>query len=133
MKYRKFTNTLLSFLLTVSIFTISLPQVGFAQTSAKTAKISDIQKRLASIEAKLVKRQAELGIPGVSLAIVKDGEVIYSKGLGYKDFENKVPMTADTQLAIGSATKAFTLAAAQPFAGSSESAACAGALGRHCH
>src|SRR5690606_29526846 len=30
------------------------------------------------------------------------------KGLGYKDFENKVPVTADTQFAIGSATKAFT-------------------------
>ena len=108
MKIRKFTSTFLSLLLTISIFTISLPQVGFAQTSAKTAKVTDIEKRLSSIEAKLEKRRAELGIPGVSLAIVKDNKVIYSKGLGYKDFEKKVPMTADTQLAIGSATKAFT-------------------------
>jgi CubicO group peptidase (beta-lactamase class C family) len=44
----------------------------------------------------------------MSLAIVKDGKVVYAKGLGLKDFENKVPVTADTQFAIGSATKAFT-------------------------
>jgi CubicO group peptidase (beta-lactamase class C family) len=44
----------------------------------------------------------------MSLVIVKDGAVIYSKGLGYKDFEKKIPVTSDTQFAIGSATKAFT-------------------------
>ncbi|MEP6903295.1 MAG: serine hydrolase, partial [Actinomycetota bacterium] len=46
--------------------------------------------------------------PGMSLVIVKDGEIIYMKGLGYKDFENKIAVTPDTQFAIGSATKAFT-------------------------
>ena len=44
----------------------------------------------------------------MSLVIVKDDQVIYAKGSGYKDFENKVPVTPDTQFAIGSATKAFT-------------------------
>ncbi|HEX3101835.1 MAG TPA: serine hydrolase domain-containing protein, partial [Pyrinomonadaceae bacterium] len=34
--------------------------------------------------------------------------IIYSKGLGYKDYESKVAVTPDTQFAIGSATKAFT-------------------------
>ena len=31
-----------------------------------------------------------------------------SKGFGYKSFEKKIPVTAETQFAIGSATKAFT-------------------------
>jgi CubicO group peptidase (beta-lactamase class C family) len=44
----------------------------------------------------------------MALVIVKDGKAIYSKGLGYKDFENEVPVTSSTQFAIGSATKAFT-------------------------
>ena len=44
----------------------------------------------------------------MALVIVHDGKVIYSKGLGYKDFEKKVPVTPNTQFAIGSATKAFT-------------------------
>ena len=109
MKTTRFVSNFLSLVLTVSIFTISLPQFGYAQTATKTASSSsDLQSRLAKIEAKLVERQKKLGIPGVAFAIVKDDKVVYSKGLGYKNFEKKTPITADTQLAIGSATKAFT-------------------------
>ena len=44
----------------------------------------------------------------MSLAIVKDDQIIYLKGLGFKDFEKKLPVTPDTLFAIGSASKAFT-------------------------
>ena len=108
MKSKEFISTLLSFVLTVSIFTVSLPQIGYSYSPAQSSySQSDLKERLSRIERKTEKRRKELGIPGMSLAIVKDGKVVYSKGLGYKDFEKKVPMTADTQLAIGSATKAF--------------------------
>jgi CubicO group peptidase (beta-lactamase class C family) len=101
---------LFSLVITFSIFTVSLPQIGYAQTSAaaQTQISSDLPQRLQTIEEKVEKRRSELGIPGMSLVIVKDGAVIYSKGLGYKDFEKKIPVTPDTQFAIGSATKAFT-------------------------
>lgn len=103
------TRTSLTFLLLLSFITATLPQVGYAQisTAAATAPAT-YEKAVAEIEAKTEARRKELGIPGMSLVIVKDGQVIYIKGLGYKDFENKVPVTADTQFAIGSATKAFT-------------------------
>lgn len=104
---RKSIRLFLSLSLLLSIFTISLPQIGYAQTS--TAQVStDLQKGLQTIEEKVEKRRNELGIPGMSLVIVKDGEIIFMKGLGYKDFEKKIPVTPDTQFAIGSATKAFT-------------------------
>jgi CubicO group peptidase (beta-lactamase class C family) len=101
---------LFSLVITFSIFTVSLPQIGYAQISVttQTQTSSDLQKGLQNIEEKVEKRRSELGIPGMSLVIVKDGAVIYSKGLGYKDFEKKIPVTPDTQFAIGSATKAFT-------------------------
>lgn len=110
MTIRKFSAAFLSFILTISIFTVSLPVLGYAQTSQKTSQTvsTDLQSRLSSIEAKLIEKQKELGIPGISLAIVKDGKVILSKGFGYKNFEKKIPVTAHTQFAIGSATKAFT-------------------------
>jgi CubicO group peptidase (beta-lactamase class C family) len=98
---------LLSLTLVFSLFTLSLPQVGYAQATA-TQTQTDYSKGLATIEEKMEKRRQELGIPGLSLVIVKDGKVIYNKGLGYKDFEKKIAVTADTQFAIGSATKAFT-------------------------
>ncbi|HEX8250976.1 MAG TPA: serine hydrolase [Pyrinomonadaceae bacterium] len=105
---KTFSQSILSFLLIVSIFTVSLPQIGYAQTSAQTQVSNDLARQLQTIEEKVEARRKELGIPGMSLAIVRDDQVIYAKGLGYKDFEKQVPVTADTQFAIGSATKAFT-------------------------
>ncbi|MBK9154462.1 MAG: serine hydrolase [Chloracidobacterium sp.] len=110
MKTDKFFRALLSFAILVSLVSGALPIVGLAQTgsAATAAAESKYSTALATIEEKTEARRKEHGIPGMSLAIVKDGEVIYSKGLGYKDFENKVPVTPETQFAIGSSSKAFT-------------------------
>lgn len=105
---KSFSNALLSLFLSFSLISVSLPTVGYAQSPATTAASDQFQKGLATIEEKVEARRKELGIPGMSLVIVKDDKVIYAKGLGYKDFENKIAATADTQFAIGSATKAFT-------------------------
>lgn len=106
---RSIRRILLTLSLMFATFCTSLPATGYAQTAATTAAAADqYAKGLATIEEKVEARRKELGIPGVALAIVKDDRVIYSKGLGYKDFENKVAVTPDTQFAIGSATKAFT-------------------------
>ncbi len=109
---RTFSQSILSLLLVVSIFTVSLlPPSAYAQTSggaAQTQASNDLARQLQAIEEKVEARRRELGIPGMSLAIVRDDQIIYAKGLGYKDFEKQVPVTADTQFAIGSATKAFT-------------------------
>ncbi len=106
---KKFSNyRLLSFLFTLFVLSSSLPGTGYSQTPARTYSAADLKARLSSIEEKAEKRRKELGIPGMSLAIVKDNKVIYSKGLGVKNFEQKIAMTADTQMPIGSATKAFT-------------------------
>ncbi|MFL6468146.1 MAG: serine hydrolase [Pyrinomonadaceae bacterium] len=97
---------LLVFALLFSMAFTAIPSVGYAQ--AAVAASSQYEKGLAAIEQKTDARRKELGIPGMSLVIVKDDKIIYAKGLGYKDFENKVPVTTDTQFAIGSASKAFT-------------------------
>lgn len=95
------------FVLLFSFLAAPLPCSAFAQTTGTAAAV-DYSAQLQAIEDKLETRRKELGIPGVSLVIVKDDKIIYLKGLGYKDLENKVPVTPDTQFAIGSATKAFT-------------------------
>ncbi|HLA96149.1 MAG TPA: serine hydrolase domain-containing protein, partial [Pyrinomonadaceae bacterium] len=94
--------------LLASFVLAGLPVHAFGQAAAQTAAVADYKSGLAAIEAKTDARRQELGIPGMSLVIVKDGKVIYAKGLGFKDFENKVLVTADTEFAIGSSTKAFT-------------------------
>jgi CubicO group peptidase (beta-lactamase class C family) len=51
----------------------------------------------------------DLKVPGVAMAVVAEDEVVLAKGYGLKDVDNKLPMTPDTLLAIGSCTKAFTV------------------------
>ncbi|MCL6259421.1 beta-lactamase family protein [Aquiflexum sp. TKW24L] len=47
-------------------------------------------------------------IPGVSVGIVYDGELIYQKGFGYADTDKKILSTADTRYRIASQSKIFT-------------------------
>jgi CubicO group peptidase (beta-lactamase class C family) len=49
-------------------------------------------------------------VPGLSLAIVKDGKVVVVKGYGVRKLGESVPVDEDTAFAIGSNTKAFTTA-----------------------
>lgn len=98
-------RTITAFLAFASLLLVSLP---VAATGGSRTWAPEFSERINSIEKKFEKRRKALGIPGMSVAIVKDGKVLLSKGYGYKDFESKVPMTPDTQLAIGSASKAFT-------------------------
>jgi CubicO group peptidase (beta-lactamase class C family) len=50
-------------------------------------------------------------VPGISVAIVKDGKVIVAKGYGVRKLGNPMPVDEFTMFAIGSNTKAFTTAA----------------------
>ena len=66
------------------------------------------KKALADFDALVMRGLESLKVPGLAVAVVKDDEVIIAKGYGFRDVEKKIPMTADTLLAIGSASKAFT-------------------------
>ncbi|MEO8449477.1 MAG: serine hydrolase [Gemmatimonadota bacterium] len=48
-------------------------------------------------------------VPGVAIAVVKNGQVVLLKGYGYKDVATKTPVTPQTKFAIGSVTKSFTV------------------------
>jgi CubicO group peptidase (beta-lactamase class C family) len=46
--------------------------------------------------------------PGVAVVVVKDGEILFSKGYGYADMENKVPVDPEkTVFEYGSVSKLF--------------------------
>lgn len=47
-------------------------------------------------------------IPGLSLAILKDREVIYSRGYGFRNISKALPADEKTLYGIGSITKSFT-------------------------
>lgn len=45
---------------------------------------------------------------GFAVAVVEKDKIVYAKGFGFRDYEKKLPVTANTLFAIGSCTKAFT-------------------------
>ena len=53
-------------------------------------------------------QMAYFGQPGISVAVVKDQEVVWSKGFGYADVEKEVEASPETIYRIASITKLFT-------------------------
>lgn len=47
-------------------------------------------------------------VPGISVGILKDGEVVYSKGHGVRSLTTKKDMTAETLVGVASNSKGFT-------------------------
>ena len=47
-------------------------------------------------------------VPGLSLAVVKEGKVIYARGFGARRFKDNAPATPNTLYGVGSCTKPFT-------------------------
>ena len=64
--------------------------------------------RLEKLVGELEAKRKEHHIPGMAIAVVKDGDVVLAQGFGSADLENKKPVTPETLFAIGSTTKAFT-------------------------
>jgi CubicO group peptidase (beta-lactamase class C family) len=65
---------------------------------------------LAAIDAYVRESVRDRGCAGLSLAIVRDGKLIFAKGYGKRSLEEDAPVEADTPFAVGSLTKQFTCA-----------------------
>lgn len=67
--------------------------------------MESIMRKLDGIVEELL---AKWNVAGMSVALVKDGEVLCARGYGKRDVENDLPMTGETVMPIGSVTKTFT-------------------------
>lgn len=63
---------------------------------------------LKDLDAFVEKGLAEWKVPGLSIAVVKDGAVVLSRGYGVRDLATKEKVTPETLFSIASATKSFT-------------------------
>jgi CubicO group peptidase (beta-lactamase class C family) len=65
----------------------------------------------AKVDAYVAQQMREQRIPGLSLAVVRDGKIIKVKGYGYADLEFNAPVTPETKFESGSIGKQFTATA----------------------
>lgn len=66
---------------------------------------------LKGLDALIEQSRKTWNVPGLSVAVVKNDQVVYLKGFGVKELGKTDAVTPDTRFAIGSTTKAFTTAA----------------------
>lgn len=62
---------------------------------------------LATFELEVKQLQKKYKIPGMSVAIIQNQQIILAEGYGFADIENKIPATADTPYNIASLSKPF--------------------------
>ncbi len=70
----------------------------------------NIDKKLKVLDAYYEQALADWNVPGMAVAIVKDGKIIFSKGYGTRNVNTGDPVDGNTLFAIASNSKAFTSA-----------------------
>src|SRR5271170_2199868 len=65
-------------------------------------------EKQVQIESAVSKFMASSGAPGISVAVVENGESVWSSGFGYADLENHVVATPATLYRLGSISKPIT-------------------------
>ena len=73
--------------------------------------IVNAQQTPADLDAYVARSMKTFDVPGISVAIVKDGKVVLAKGYGVRKLGESAPVDENTLFGIGSNTKAFTAAA----------------------
>ena len=82
------------------VLLFSIPALG--QPAGKYAEA------IRSIETQVESERLNAGIPGVSIALVEDQTVIWTKGFGHMDLAKSKTATPDTVYRVGSVSKLFT-------------------------
>ena len=68
---------------------------------------SQDKTRLERFEKQVDVLRNLLHIPGMSAAVVKNQQVLWAKGFGFADLENRTPVTPETVFHLASITKTF--------------------------
>lgn len=82
----------------------SLLAPGGVRAGARAGEAEDVDAFVAA-------RMREQSVPGLSIAVVREGKVVLAKGYGLANVETNAPATADTVYRLASLTKQFTAAA----------------------
>lgn len=79
---------------------------------SQAAPHGEDEARTAEVDRYIAEQMAERQIPGLQLAVVKDGRLVLSRSYGVANLQTPVAVTRETRFAINSITKAFTGVAA---------------------
>ena len=73
------------------------------------AKADAARQALSGFDRFVDSTLAAWKVVGAGIGIVVDGQVVYNRGHGFRNLEQRLPVTENTLFAIGSSSKAFTV------------------------
>lgn len=76
-----------------------------------SAQDIDVQKRMKGFDQTVEKILKDWNVPGCGIGIVVKDKLVFARGYGYRDLENRLPVTPNTLFQIASNTKLFTATA----------------------
>ncbi|HKE06821.1 MAG TPA: serine hydrolase [Candidatus Acidoferrum sp.] len=84
--------------------------LGFGRARAQlvTPPRSDYADVVAVLKPFIEQQMADKQLPGLSIAIIDDQQMVWASGFGFADPKAKIPATAETVYRIGSVSKLFT-------------------------
>jgi len=77
-------------------------------TAAPAERYSAAVEKARSLARALVVKE---NLPGLSVAVAIDGEIVWAEGFGFANIESRVPVTPRTRFRTGSVSKTLTAAA----------------------
>jgi len=90
-----------------------LALAAYANETPSGIPFSELESRIDEVVARYLHQTT----PGVAIVVVKDGEIVFSRGYGYADIENRTPVDpATTVFEYGSVGKLFVWTAVMQLA-----------------
>jgi serine beta-lactamase-like protein LACTB len=87
------------------------------QPLCRESQASPAYRQAIAADRPLLRRLKQgLRAPGLSLAVARGGEIVWSVSCGYADLKSRRPVTAQTRFRIGSVSKTLTAAALAHYA-----------------
>lgn len=102
---------------TVALFGFALMQSGAAAAQEARSGPTDPAELAAFMDGLMSAQLKDHDIVGATVAVVRDGRLLFSKGYGWADWARRVPVDpATTMFRVGSITKLFTWTATMQLA-----------------
>src|SRR5246127_2570064 len=79
---------------------------------AAQAQDTDVTSKLQGFDSYMEQTLKDWNTPGIGVGIVVNDKLVFAKGYGYRDYEQKLPFTPATLVQIASNSKLFTAVAA---------------------
>jgi serine beta-lactamase-like protein LACTB, mitochondrial len=95
----------------LALVPLAAPAPALAQRTASAPGGGEDAPAMELARERIRGHMAEANLPGLSIAVGRAGEVVWSEGFGWADLENRVPVTPLHRFRVGSVSKPLAAAA----------------------